>query len=114
MPSPKSVINYPRQWIDLVNAAAVQGRTIHVEEIGGKPISKGEAFKLRFRFYSFRAALKRDPMQQDLASLSECIECTIHLAGLTESGERYIVNFHSRDANAEGMALSLALNKENS
>lgn len=105
MSTPKSISQFPRQWIDLINAVAIKGHPVTMREIGGKPLTKSLASKLRFRFYSIRTLLRKDVLQQDTATLSECIEVT-----LTETTPGFFaVNFASRDTNSEARALEDAL-----
>lgn len=104
MPQPKSIAQFPSQWLRLIETVARAGKTVTVLESGGQPLTSGTAQRMRFRFYRIRTLLRRDPIQADMYSLSECIEATIFK---TEQG--YGVRFAPRDSNAEALALQAAL-----
>lgn len=108
MPHPRSISQFPSQWVKLCDKIFTEGRSVTVKELGGKPIDRGHASQLRFSFYRFRSLLRKDPLNQDLCTKAESIEVSIHLAG----PDQYWVHFQSYDRNAVGQALEEAMKEE--
>lgn len=115
MPNPTSISQYPSQWIDLIRTVSINGRTITVSQLAGKPLTKAQAAQMRFRFYAIRGLLRKDPQQHDLYALSESIQVNLVLVGLSEhlAGEAWAVVFSPRDKNAEALALQSAMEVSN-
>jgi hypothetical protein len=110
MPAPNSIAQYPSQWIDLVRAVAITGRSVTINQMAGRPLTKGSAAQMRFRFYHLRTVLRKDVMQQELYALSESVQVTLG-AAQDYNGEilGWSITFSPRDKNAEALALQGAL-----
>lgn len=105
MPQPRSIAQFPSQWLRLIEAVARHGKVVTITEADGKPLSSGTAQRMRFRFYRIRTLLRKDPVQTDLYALSECVEATV----FKTAAEGHGVKFAPRDANSEAKALEAAL-----